>query len=194
MIVAPLVSRLEARPLDSPEPPLGRVVPGRDAPARFLHLVRECMQDAHDDHPICAAVQTAVNRGRDLMPAVEHSGMRKDNDTTGSERRREVPLAAALQPLERSAFAQLVVLGAIQLVDVLLELLGIEGHVGTGDARLLALTERAAAPSRAVRESEAIVLPVGSARCFQPVLDDPAGLRELRARQRHMLPLRVLTV
>ena len=70
--------------------------------------------------------------GRDLMPAVEHSRMREDDDTSGSERRREIPLTPPLQSLERSAFSHLVVLGAIELVDLLLELLTIEGHFRTG--------------------------------------------------------------
>ena len=73
-----------------------------------------------------------MDSGRDLMSAVEHSGMRKDDDASCSERRHEIPLAAALQAFERSAFSQLFVLGAVELVDLLLELLTIEGHFGTG--------------------------------------------------------------
>jgi hypothetical protein len=86
------------------------------------------------------------------MPTVEHARMREDDDTSGNERRREIPLAPALQSLERSAFSHLVVLGAIEGVDPLLELLTVEGHFRTGvDAfafrRLLALIERDAAAS-----------------------------------------------
>ena len=86
------------------------------------------MQDADHDHALGAAVETAVHCGRDLVPAVQHASVRKDDDAPGSERRREVPLAPALQPFERPALSQLVVLGAIELVDLLLELLAVESH------------------------------------------------------------------
>ena len=69
-----------------------------------------------------------MHRGRNLMPAVQHTGMRKDHDASGSERRREIPFPPALQAFERSPLSQLVVLRAIELVNLLLELLTIESH------------------------------------------------------------------
>ena len=131
VVVAPLVSSLDTRPLDPPERPLGRIFTRRDARASFLHLVRERVQDADHDHAIGAAVETALDRGRDLMPAVEHSGMRKDHDASGSERRRKIPFPPPIEAFERSALSHLVVLGAIELVNLLLELLAIESHFRT---------------------------------------------------------------
>ena len=76
-----------------------------------------------------------MDHGRDLMPAVQHSGMRKNHDASGSECRREVPLPPALQAFERSALPHRVVLGSIELVNPLLEVLTIESHFRTAWTR-----------------------------------------------------------
>jgi hypothetical protein len=86
------------------------------------------VQDADHDHALGAAVETAVHGGRNLMAAVEHSGVRKDDDASGSECRREIPLAPPFQTFECPALAHLVVLGAIELVNLLFEPLTIEIH------------------------------------------------------------------
>jgi hypothetical protein len=73
-----------------------------------------------------------VHGGRDLMPAVQHAGVREDHDASGSERRREIPLSSPLQAFERPALSHRIVLGAIELVNLLLELLAIESHSAPG--------------------------------------------------------------
>jgi hypothetical protein len=57
--------------------------------------------------------------------------MRENDNASGSERRREIPLPPPLQAFDRSALSHLVVLGAIELVNPLLELLTIESHFCT---------------------------------------------------------------
>ena len=61
--------------------------------------------------------------------------MRKDHDASGRERRRELPVPPPLQALERSPLSQLIVLGSIELVNLLLELLTIEIHFRTAGPR-----------------------------------------------------------
>ena len=95
--------------------------PGRDAAAGLLHLVRERVEDADHDHAVGAAVETAVHCGCDLMSAIRDSGMWEDDDASRRQRRREIPLAPTLQPFQCPAIAQLGVLAAIELVDLLLE-------------------------------------------------------------------------
>jgi hypothetical protein len=56
VVVAPLVSPFDTRALDSPVLPRGGILPGRDADASLLHLIRECVQDADHDHTVGAAV------------------------------------------------------------------------------------------------------------------------------------------
>ena len=130
VIFAPLGPTLDTWALHAPERPPGRIFPRRDARTSLLHLIRERVQNADHEHTIGATVEAAVHRGCHLMPAIQDTGMGKDDNPSGCERRREIPLATALQPFERPALAQLGVLGAVQLVDPLLELLTVEvaGH------------------------------------------------------------------
>ena len=60
--------------------------------------------------------------------------MWKDDDASRRGRRREIPVAATLQPLDGSALPHLNVLGAVELVDPLLELLTVESPVHARDA------------------------------------------------------------
>ena len=83
-------------------------------------------------HPVGAAVEAAVHGGRDLVPAVEDAGVREDDDASVREGRREVPLAPALEALERPALAHRLVLRAVELVNLLLQPASIEGHARAG--------------------------------------------------------------
>ena len=96
--------------------------------AGVLHLVGEGVEDADHDHAVGAAVEAAVHGRRDLMAAVEHARVREDDDAARGESRREIPLPRPLQPLERPALAQRLVLGAVQLVDLLLQTVAVELH------------------------------------------------------------------
>ena len=66
----------------------------------------------------------------DLVSAVEDTRVREDSHTTGSQSRSEVPLPPALEALERSLLAHRLVLGPVELVDLLLESTAIELHRG----------------------------------------------------------------
>ena len=140
VVVTPLLAPVDARPLDAPERPRGGILAGRDARARLLHLVRERMEDADHDHAVGTAVETAVHGGRDLVPAVEDARVREDDDAAGRERRREIPLPATLEALERSPLAQRLVLGAVELVDLLLQPPPIECHAARAGLNVYAFS------------------------------------------------------
>ena len=69
-----------------------------------------------------------MHRCRDLVPAVEHTRMRKDDDPAGRQRRSEAPTARTIQALQRSALAHGLVLRAVELVNLLLQPSPFEAH------------------------------------------------------------------
>ena len=128
VVVAPFRTTVDAGALDAPERPGRGILAGRDARPRVLHLVGERMEHADDDHAVGTTVETAVHDGRDLMPAVEHARVREHDDTSGCERRGEIPLTRALQPLQRPSLAHRLVLRAVELVNLLLQPSPVEAH------------------------------------------------------------------
>ena len=67
-----------------------------------------------------------MHRRSDLMAAVAHAGVWKDDDPAGCKRRRQIPRAPALEELQRPALAQLLVLAAVELVDLLLQAVAVK--------------------------------------------------------------------
>ncbi len=132
VVVAPLVPAVDAGALDAPERPAGGILAGRDPRPRLLHLVGERMEHADDDDAIGAAVEAPVNRSRSVMAAIEHACVREDDDASRRERRRDIPLAATLQPFQGSALAQRLVLRAVELVNLVLQPQPVEAHRRAG--------------------------------------------------------------
>jgi hypothetical protein len=128
VVVLPLLPPVDPRSLDTPERPRRRVLTGGHARARLLHIVGERVQDADDDHAVRARVEAAVHGRGDVVAAVPHAGVRKDDDTAGRERRGEVPLAPTVEELQRPCLAELLVLAAVELVDLLLQSFAVELH------------------------------------------------------------------
>jgi hypothetical protein len=128
VVATPLLAIAQVRALDAPKRPLGGRFASSDTNTRLLHLIGKSVQHAHRDHPVGAAIQAGVHHRRDLMAAIKHSGVRKHQHTTSLERRREIPLAGLLKPLERATLAHRIVLGAVKRVEIALERWSIKWH------------------------------------------------------------------
>jgi len=128
MIMPPFFATGQTGTLDAPEREPSGVVPGRHANAGLFHLIGEGMENAHDQDLIRAAVQAGVHGGRNLMAAVAHARMREHHHTARGQKRGEVPLARSLQSLRGPRPAELLVLGAVDGVDVIAQAAAIEFH------------------------------------------------------------------
>ncbi len=133
MILAPLLASVDAWPLDPPERPRRGVLPRGHAHPGLLHLVRERVEDADHDDAVGPAVEAPVHSRGDLVPAVEDPRVREDDDSARGERRREIPLAPAIEALEGAALAELLVLRPVERVDLGLQARAVEvAHSGAG--------------------------------------------------------------
>ena len=128
VVVPPLLTPLDARPLDAPERPRRRITTGRHLLPGVFHLVGEGMEDADHHYAVGAAVEAPVDDRGDLVPAIEDTSVREHSHAAGGESRRQIPLPPAVEALERPLLAHRLVLGPVELVDLLLEPTAIELH------------------------------------------------------------------